>query len=327
MAASSSDQNFENVVEPVTRPSGIRTSWAPKYTGKTLIMIEGAIGAGKSTMLDRLRMDKTYRMTFLRDKGLEPTEKCIFVEEPVNRVLLKKFYSGKMSKLHFQLHVLQSRFHALLQKVCVMEDRNIFIADRYLYGDFAFALTNLSFEEMQVYLPQWYAVYVHMTYFFNNQLMITLPYSSQVDLNVQKRGRQGEEAVTPAYQKHVLKCLSDIHVFTVGIEEFCRARRVAPTINEFFVFVHDFHNPPPLEEPEPDDSLATMELPAPPSQESVEETPAENVLNPPVVGVVNGELIRDADHYKDLKELQSVYYTSEPDVGICGNLDASTVDY
>lgn len=155
---------------------------------RTIIMIEGPIGAGKTTVFNAFK---------------ESVPSAVFIEEPLNPELLKKFYDGKVSKFNFQLAILQARFKNLLEQIALNPDATTFYCDRYYFGDLAFAMENLTRKERMIYMYTWFAVYIHSRYYFKNREVMQLPLGQYVMENIARRGRAGEEAVTYEYQARI----------------------------------------------------------------------------------------------------------------------------
>lgn len=106
-----------------------------KHLRGSIILVEGIIGAGKSTLGRELS-------TMLNDIGI----KARLFEEEINMPLLELFLSDmKRYAFTFQMYMLQNRQGVYRDAITYAEQHNgISIVDRSLFGDIAFAMMHHS---------------------------------------------------------------------------------------------------------------------------------------------------------------------------------------
>lgn len=177
-----------------------------------LLIIEGNIGVGKSTLLRTMR----------DNDPLAGKEHC-YIEEEIDPDLLKEFYEGKTNKTAFQIAVLTHRFKKLVE--AYTKGFKKIIIDRYIYGDLAFAMANIRPPNDYVgYFSHWLACKEHLERCFDvTCFFMQAPSTEYLLENIKKRGRESEVSITPEY-------LEDIEIRTFQcVKTFCAGRIVYVT--------------------------------------------------------------------------------------------------
>jgi len=183
-----------------------------------LLIIEGNIGVGKSTLLREMR-----------DKDpLAGTEHC-YIEEEIDEDLLQDFYDGKLDKPSFQIAVLTNRFKKLVE--AYTKGYKKIVMDRYIYGDLAFAMANIRAPcEYAGYFEYWKQCKDHLERCFDITCMyFQAPGTDFLMANIKKRGRESEACITPEY-------LEDIEIRTFQcVKTFCTGKivYVQPSTKEY----------------------------------------------------------------------------------------------
>lgn len=144
---------IDNVIDPIRRKrSGPFHTIHPMYERLrhlrgSIILIEGIIGAGKSTYAHKLHV-------LLQKTGIP----SVFLEEQVDPLMLDLFLSNmKKYAFAFQMLMLVERQKIYMQGIEFSRGQNgVAIIDRSLYGDMAFASMhndygNISEKEWEVY--------------------------------------------------------------------------------------------------------------------------------------------------------------------------------
>jgi deoxyadenosine/deoxycytidine kinase len=162
-----------------------------------IFSIEGNIGSGKSTIIQRLK---------------ESGEKFIFLPEPVDewnkirditgQTILEKFYKNKKDyAFSFQMMAYITRLSQLKECIKTAPEDSIIITERCLYTDryvFAKMLYDaeiMNFIEYSIYL-RWFNEFID----FNLSAFIYIKTEPEICLNRTKiRNRKGEELIPLKY--------------------------------------------------------------------------------------------------------------------------------
>lgn len=174
-----------------------------------LLIIEGNIGIGKSTLLRKMR----------DEDPLAGTEHC-YIEEEIDPELLKGFYEGKTNKTAFQIAVLTQRFKKLVE--AYTKGFKKIVMDRYIYGDLAFAMANIRPpNDYAGYFFRWLNYKEHLERCFDvTCLFMQAPSAEYLLENIRKRGRESEASITAEY-------LEDIEIRTFQcVKTFCAGKIV-----------------------------------------------------------------------------------------------------
>jgi deoxyadenosine/deoxycytidine kinase len=148
-----------------------------------MIVVDGVVGAGKSTLID-----------LLASRGYQP------FEEPVaDNPLLDKFYHDR-ERFSFALQIffLNRRFKHIKEASHIPNS----VMDRSIYGDVIFAQMlhdsgEMSHEEFDLYIDLFENMIEHCE---PPHLMVYLEVSvDEAIKRIQKRGRDYEQIVEPAY--------------------------------------------------------------------------------------------------------------------------------
>ena len=169
-----------------------------------LLIIEGNIGVGKSTLLRKMR----------DSDPLAGTEHC-YIEEEIDPALLQEFYDGKIEKHAFQMAVLTDRFKKLVE--AYTKGYKKIVIDRYIYGDLAFAMSNIRTpREYATYFSLWKTCKEHLERCFDITCIFLQGVSTNFLLgNIKRRGRESETSITAEY-------LEDIEIRTYQcVMTFC----------------------------------------------------------------------------------------------------------
>ena len=165
---------------------------------KRIISIEGNIGSGKSTLIEKLKLD-----------GIPNTE-CSFLDEPVDEWLtikndngqhiLSKFYENKEKySFPFQMMAYISRLHKLKQGIkeynTVFTERSL-STDKYVFAKMLYESDMMDTFEYQIY-NKWFDA-------FNEETAITHVVYVKTDpkicyQRIAKRARDGEQLIPQSY--------------------------------------------------------------------------------------------------------------------------------
>lgn len=182
-----------------------------------LLIIEGNIGVGKSTLLRKLR----------DEDPLAGTEHC-YIEEEIDPDLLQKFYAGELEKHVFQMKVLTSRFKKLVE--AYTKGYKKIVIDRYIYGDLAFAMANIRTpKEYAMYFSLWEKCLEHLERCFDVTCIFMQGLSADVLLgNIKSRGRESETSITAEYLEDIeIRTYQCVMTFCTG-RIICAAPKYAP---------------------------------------------------------------------------------------------------
>jgi deoxyadenosine/deoxycytidine kinase len=152
------------------------------------IVIEGNIGAGKTTLATRIS---------------EQFNGHLILEHFADNPFLPKFYS-EPEKYSFPLELsfLASRYKQLKEE---LEPRDLFkafsIADYYFMKSLVFAASTLTGDEYNLYRQIFYIIYGSLP---KPDLFIYLHVSPEKLIrNIEKRGRSYEQNITPEYLQKI----------------------------------------------------------------------------------------------------------------------------
>lgn len=117
---------------------------------KLLVCVEGLIGVGKSTLLDRMQKDSESN-EYLRASILkEPVDEWRAVKV-ANTNMLQAMYDGQLPSSIFQLSILQSRYATLVRELC-MRDVDVIVSERGPWSEkHVFAKSNLDADAFACY--------------------------------------------------------------------------------------------------------------------------------------------------------------------------------
>lgn len=157
-----------------------------------ILIIEGNIGVGKSTLLRGMR----------DADPLAGTENY-YIEEEVDPQLLQQFYDGELNKTSFQIAILTQRYRKLLE--AYVKGAKKVIIDRYIYGDLAFAMANIKNpNDFKAYFAHWKDLKDHLERCFDISCVFIQAPSAQFLLdNIQKRGRESERSISADYLNEI----------------------------------------------------------------------------------------------------------------------------
>lgn len=114
---------------------------------KLLVCVEGAIGVGKSTLLDNIDALNLPGVVVIK----EPVEEWKAVEVEPGVGMLQGMYDGTVSSALFQLSILQSRFGPLIRALASPSTK-IVLSERGPWSEkYVFAKSNLSTAEYACY--------------------------------------------------------------------------------------------------------------------------------------------------------------------------------
>ena len=168
---------------------------APKRT--VLVCVEGAIGVGKSTLLDQLSTMRKPGVVTLKEQVDE--WKAVKIG---SKNMLEAMYDGTISSALFQLSILQSRFGPLVRAL-VQADTRVVISERGPWSEkFVFAKSNLSETEFACYeyahkslIKDLFPIVGEVTVLF---LHLELPFDAVVE-RIKTRGREEERQIQADY--------------------------------------------------------------------------------------------------------------------------------
>jgi deoxyadenosine/deoxycytidine kinase len=174
-----------------------------------IITIEGNIGSGKSTMINRLRT--TYDNVVVID---EPVDQWLSMKDENGKSLLELFY-GDMNRWSytFQNSAFITRYlnayeaiqkHKNTPNTVFISERGI-LTDRYVFASMLKDNNNLSSIEWQLY-TKWFD---HFQTLIKIQGIVYIDTPSEVcSERIKKRNREGENNIPLEY----LKSLEDYHL-------------------------------------------------------------------------------------------------------------------
>jgi deoxyadenosine/deoxycytidine kinase len=164
-----------------------------------IIVIEGIIGVGKSTLSKQL-------CDHYKSQGL----KCKYFPEHVNLEFLNLFISDmKKYAFAFQMYMLERRLEMIRQsEEFILRTNGVAILDRSLHGDYTFGLLhrlngNMTDEEWNIYEQKVKSIYM----IIRPKKVIYLDASIDTCLErCKKRDRKGENNYTAEYFKNLRDC-------------------------------------------------------------------------------------------------------------------------
>jgi deoxyguanosine kinase len=185
----------------------------PKWTISNLkyIVIEGNIGAGKTTLATKIAEDFNAEMVFER-----------FAENP----FLPKFYKDQ-NRYAFPLEMafLADRYKQLSEGLSQFNlFKNFVVSDYYIFKSLIFAKITLQEDEFRLYKTLFDIVYKQIT---KPDLYIYLYQNTDRLLeNIKKRGRVYEQEISESYLNKInlgyldyIKSQTDLNVLVIDISE------------------------------------------------------------------------------------------------------------
>lgn len=175
-------------------------------SGAKIITIEGNIGSGKSTMINRLRT--TYDNVVVID---EPVDQWLSMKDENDKSLLELFYSDMNRWSYtFQNSAFITRYLNAFQAIQQHKDQpnTVFISergiltDRYVFASMLKDNGNLSSIEWQLY-TKWFD---HFQTLINIQGIVYIDTPSEVcSERIKKRNREGESNIPLSYLQSLEK--------------------------------------------------------------------------------------------------------------------------
>lgn len=182
------------------------------FNNNIIVSIEGNIGSGKSTLVEKLKSiytidDNSYNFN---------VDNIIFLQEPVNEwediknengnTMLELFYKDQNKyAFSFQMMAYISRL-SLLKKTCEENKNSIIITERSLFTDrdvFAKMLYDekkISLENYTIYM-KWFDTFINM---FHISHIIYIDTSPNICFErIEKRNRNGESSIELSYLEQV----------------------------------------------------------------------------------------------------------------------------
>ena len=159
---------------------------------KLMLTIEGNIGAGKTSVIKKLKN------RFVQDNTV-----CV-IEEPVDMWIetkvLQQMYNKEISALEFQLFALSSRFARIVEAL-INPSITLIIIERSIEADFKiFAKINLtSSQELNIYEASYLSMNKIITQQFSQIHIFMQCKISTILERIHKRGRQEEKNITKSY--------------------------------------------------------------------------------------------------------------------------------
>lgn len=156
----------------------------------SVVVIEGPIAAGKSTVLDHIE-----------DCNLEG---LVVVREPVETWqsggLLDAMYSGALPVCTFQLAALSTRVATMHKALTAQPPPTMIVAERSVYTDRLFAMANLdsSGPAAASYDVAWKAIVPLLPVHTVFHIMLQCPTTALMT-RIAARGRHEERSITPDY--------------------------------------------------------------------------------------------------------------------------------
>ena len=148
------------------------------------IVIEGNIGAGKTTLVEKLSEKLNYKTIF---------------EEFNDNPFLSKFYKEpEKYAFHTEMHFLLVRYNQLKKSFSKYQNQNI-ISDYHISKSLIFSKNTLNDSENILFENYYNALFEH-TKKPDLYIYINKPVETVVE-NIDKRGREYEKGIKPEYLK------------------------------------------------------------------------------------------------------------------------------
>jgi len=182
-----------------------------KYMKKFIISIEGNIGVGKSSLLDKLRKDYINSADFI----VEPVEEWLSITNDEGKNILDVFYNDKKRWSYtFQNIAYITRMQKIID-VLLNSEKQFIIMDRSLDADLN-TFANLLHKDGCLDDIEWNA-YNKWNNFFQEQygnIFTHIYVYLKCDPNVSKerilkRGREAEKNIDMDYLEKISKCHDD----------------------------------------------------------------------------------------------------------------------
>ena len=163
---------------------------------KEIITIEGNIGSGKTTLINKLRKSFNRNFLFLE----EPLDEWLEIKDENDNTILSKFYSDKSKySFPFQMMAYISRLNKLKEQL--NQNKNIFTerslsTDKFVFAKMLYDSKLMDACEYQIY-NKWFDS-------FNKETAITKMIYVKTDPiicneRVNKRSREGENNISQEY--------------------------------------------------------------------------------------------------------------------------------
>jgi deoxyguanosine kinase len=152
------------------------------------VIIEGNIGAGKTTLAEKIAFQFDARLVLER-----------FAENP----FLPKFYDDPFKySFPLELSFLADRYKQLKEEIVVQDLFKTFtIADYYFMKSLVFAATTLNGDEYNLYRQIFYIIYGSLP---KPDIYVYLHLNTEKLLqNIEKRGRNYEKSITIEYLQKI----------------------------------------------------------------------------------------------------------------------------
>jgi deoxyguanosine kinase len=152
------------------------------------VIIEGNIGAGKTTLAEKIAFQFDARLVLER-----------FAENP----FLPKFYNDPFKySFPLELSFLADRYKQLKEEIVVQDLFKTFtIADYYFMKSLVFAATTLNGDEYNLYRQIFYIIYGSLP---KPDIYVYLHLNTEKLLqNIEKRGRNYEKSITIEYLQKI----------------------------------------------------------------------------------------------------------------------------
>lgn len=160
-----------------------------------VVSVEGGIGIGKSTIMDRLKemfADNPHVVVIP-----EP------VQEWIDKGFLESMYTGKLSSGEFQHMVLMSLAGDLLQAIRARPA--LIITERSPYGNYhVFGKANLTGESLELYKHSWERVLRSIAHLDVKFVWLRAPVQT-LQARIQTRGRAAESGIDTGYLEKLEK--------------------------------------------------------------------------------------------------------------------------
>ena len=165
---------------------------------KCIVSIEGNIGSGKSTLVEKLRQHIYQENTIFLD---EPVDEWMTIQDECGEHILSKFYANQEKyAFSFQMMAYISRLHKL--KEAIRKDKSIIFTerslstDKYVFAQMLHDSDKIDTFEYQIY-NKWFDA-------FNQETLVTHVIYVKTEPHVcyervDKRSRSGENNISQEY--------------------------------------------------------------------------------------------------------------------------------